>query len=148
MINFLMPCLISVFFFFKSLFPISDFLQTLVYFLLQKYLWKHVIQLCLHSPSVIMLFKISIWSHVVNWSLKYGGVVSWFTFFSCVWHFLSTSTRPSKLNLVSICSLISLLWNEKRSQVIRIYNKKVTAQSIQVCTGGAGDWGAHRVTHK
>ena len=24
------------------------------------------------------------WLHVVNWSLKYGGVVSWFTFFSCV----------------------------------------------------------------
>ena len=53
------------------------------------------------------------WSHVVNLSLKYGRVVSWFTFFSCVWHFLSTSTRPSTLTLISICSLISLLWNKE-----------------------------------
>ena len=34
-----------------------------------------------------------------------------------------------------------------------MYNKKVTVQNIQVCTGGvggwgAGGWGAHRVTHK
>ena len=43
------------------------------------------------------------WLHVINWSLKYGGVVSWFTFFSCVWHFLITSTKPSTLTLVSIC---------------------------------------------
>ena len=53
-INFLMPCLISVI---LLILISSIFLQMLVYGLLQKYLWKHVNQLCLHSPSVIMWFK-------------------------------------------------------------------------------------------
>ena len=49
--------------------------------------------------------------HVVNWSLKYGGVVSRFTFLSCVWHFWSTSTKPITLTLEPIFSVICLLCN-------------------------------------
>ena len=49
-------------------------------------------------------------------------------------NFSSTSTMPSTLTMVSICSLISLLWNKKKSQVIWTYSKKVTVQNIQVCT--------------
>ena len=32
-------------------------------------------------PGNSVSMQISNWSHVMNWSLKYGGVVSWFNFF-------------------------------------------------------------------
>ena len=52
-INFLMPCIFSVI----LLILISNMFLHLVYDLLQKYLWIHVNQLCLHSPSVVKWFK-------------------------------------------------------------------------------------------
>ena len=66
-----------------------------------------------------------IWLHVVNWSLKYGGVdmIMVHLFLMCLTFFKYLTTKPSTWStLVSICSLIPLLWNEeKKSQVIRMY---------------------------
>ena len=69
-ISFLMPCLISVI----LLTLISDiFIQTLVYGLLQKYLWKHVNQLCLHSPSDHVVQNIEVlWVPICRHMQAYG----------------------------------------------------------------------------
>ena len=108
------------------------------------------------SPSQFCSFLWNLfllWSHVVNWSLKYGGVVSWFTFFNVFDHFLSTSTMPSTLTLVSICSLISLLWNKKSPRSLGCIIRKLQYKIYRYVPGGAGGWGAggwgaHRVIHK
>ena len=108
------------------------------------------------SPSQFCSFLWNLfllWSHVANWSLKYGGVVSWFTFFNVFDYFLSTSTMPSTLTLVSICSLISLLWNKKSPRSLGCIIRKLQYKIYRYVPGGAGGWGAggwgaHRVIHK
>ena len=68
-------------------------------------------------------------------------------------NFLSTSTRPSTLTLVSIYSLISLLWNKKSPRSLGCIIGKLQYKTYRYVPDGAGGWGAggwgaHRVTHK
>ena len=74
-------------------------------------------------------------------------------FFNVFDNFLSTSTMPSTLTMVSICSLISLLWNKKSPRSFGCIIRKIQYKIYRYVPGGAGGWwgggwGAHRVTHK
>ena len=74
-------------------------------------------------------------------------------FFNVFYNFLSTSTMPSTLTLVSICSLIYLLWNKKSPRSLGCIIRKLQYKIYRYIPGGGGGWGgggwgAHRVTHK
>ena len=75
-------------------------------------------------------------------------------FFNVFDNFLRTFTWPSTLTLVSMCSLVSLLWNKKKSSKSLGYIIRKLHYKIYRCVPGgaggwgAGGWGAHIVTHK
>ena len=46
-----------------------------------------------HFIFDIILGNFTFWSYVLNWSLKYGGVVSWFTSYQVFDIFLGTSNK-------------------------------------------------------
>ena len=60
---------------------------------------------------------------------------------------------PITLTLVSICSLIYLLWNKKSPRSLGCMIRKLQYKIYRYVPGGGGGWGgggwgAHRVTHK
>ena len=97
----------------------------ILFLLWHSFLWLLFRNQYLALPLMFTLISIWCrWLHVVNWSLKYG-VVSWFTFLSCVWHFWNTSTKFSSMSLVSICSLKCLLCNKKSPRSLEYIIRKL-----------------------
>ena len=88
-INFLMPCLISaiLLILISHIFLPNIGVQQTMYGLLQKYLWKHVNQLCLHSPSVIMWFKTGVFLGALAYEHPDSGCIQRVSNKWCMWKF-------------------------------------------------------------